>query len=138
TSPVPGNTVYLLSFTNSGTAPAFDITLLDNLPTPLTVSGAVQISGASCVHAATPPTQVKVTCAVVPIGATVKVQFTAKGVPLCKPLVNTTQLTYTSLPGPKGTGNATPGASGAMNGERIYTSPPASVTTSRCPDLVLT
>jgi fimbrial isopeptide formation D2 family protein/uncharacterized repeat protein (TIGR01451 family) len=136
-SPIAGNTVYVLSFTNSGTAAAFDINLLDNLPSPLTVSGTVQISGASCALVATPPTQVKVTCPVVPVGATVKVQFTAKGVPVCQALVNAAQLTYTSLPGPKGTGNVTPGASGATNGERIYSST-ASVTTSRCPDLVLT
>jgi large repetitive protein len=136
-SPVPGSTVYVLSYTNNGTAAAFDINLLDNLPSPLTVSGPVQVNGASCTLAATPPTQVKATCAMVPAGATVKVQFTAKGVPNCKALVNAVRLDYTSLPGLRGTGNAAPGASGATNGERVYTST-ANVTTSRCPDLVLT
>jgi uncharacterized repeat protein (TIGR01451 family)/fimbrial isopeptide formation D2 family protein len=136
-SPVPGNTVYVLSYTNNGTATAFDVNLLDNLPSPLTVSGPVQVTGASCAVMPTPPTQVKVTCAMVPAGATVKVQFTVKGVPNCKALVNTVRLDYTSLPGPRGTGNAAPGASGATNGERVYTST-ASITTSRCPDLVLT
>lgn len=136
-SPVPGNTVYVLSYTNNGTATAFDVNLLDTLPTPLTVSGPVQVTGASCAVVPTQPTQVRVTCGQVPVGATVKVQFTAKGVPNCKALVNTVRLDYTSLPGPRGTGNAAPGASGATNGERVYTST-ANVTTSRCPDLVLT
>jgi uncharacterized repeat protein (TIGR01451 family)/fimbrial isopeptide formation D2 family protein len=136
-SPVPGTALYVLGYTNTGTATAFDLTFLDNLPAPLTLSGLVAVSPSSCSVVPTPPSQVKVTCPSLPVGGTVKVQFTVKGVPLCKPLVNTAQLTYTSLPGPKGTGNATPGASGAPNGERIYSSS-ASVTTSRCPDLVLT
>lgn len=135
-SPVPGTALYVLGYTNTGTATAFDLTFLDNLPAGLTLSGLVAVSPVSCIPTTT-PSQVIVKCPSVPVGGTVKVQFTVKGVPLCKPLVNTAQLTYTSLPGPKGTGNVTPGASGAPNGERIYPSS-ASVTTSRCPDLVLT
>jgi fimbrial isopeptide formation D2 family protein/uncharacterized repeat protein (TIGR01451 family) len=136
-SPVPGNAVYILGYTNNGTATAFNLTLLDTLPPGLTLSGPVSISPSSCTLVPAGPNQVKVTCPSVPVGGTVKVQFTVKGILFCKAFVNVAQLTYTSLPGPKGTGNVTPGASGAPNGERIYSSS-ASVTTNRCPDLVLT
>lgn len=133
--PIPGTAVYVLGYTNTGTATAFDLTFLDTLPAGLTLSGLVAVSPASCASTTT-ATQVIVKCPSVPIGGTVKVQFTVKGVVSCKPFVNNVNLSYTSLPGPKGTGNATPGASGALQGERIYANP-ATVTTNRCPDLVL-
>ena len=132
------NATYLLAFSNTGTASAFDVTLLDNLPSPLTVSGAVQLTATvPCSVALTPSNQVKVTCAVVPVGASVKVQLNAVGVPLCQSLSNSASLVFSSLPGLKGTGSVTPGASGAPDGERVYPSS-VSVAMNRCPDLVLT
>ncbi len=136
-SVVPGHIVYILTFTNSGTATAFDATLLDNLPAPLTTFGPILVSPPQCLVAPTALNQVKVTCPTVPVGAMVKVQFEVTGVPLCQTLQNLAQLTYTSLPGPKGTGGATPGASGATNGERVYLSS-SGVGTNLCPDLVIT
>lgn len=131
-SPVAGTTVYQLTFANTGTSTAFDVTVLDLLPSPLTVSGPVQVSGGVSCTTSTPPGQVQVTCASLPPGATLTIQFTVKGVPACGTVVNSARLSYSSLPGPKGTGSVTPGASGAPDGERVYSNS-TSVTTDPNP-----
>ncbi|HET9229566.1 MAG TPA: hypothetical protein VFR31_22990, partial [Thermoanaerobaculia bacterium] len=67
-SSVPGTAVYELSYTNSGSATAFDLIFQDNLPSPLTVSGLVAVSPASCTVVPTPSNQVRVTCPSLPVG----------------------------------------------------------------------
>lgn len=130
--PPAGIRSYQLTFANTGTSTAFDVTVLDLLPSPLTVSGPVLVSGGVSCTISTPPGQVQVTCASLPPGATLTIQFTVKGVPACGTVVNSARLSYSSLPGPKGTGGVTPGASGAPDGERVYSNS-VSVTTDPTP-----
>jgi uncharacterized repeat protein (TIGR01451 family) len=136
---------YSLSYTNTGTATAFNVHIRDPLPTPLTVMAGPRVitsaSSISCtVNSPPPSTVVDVTCPEVPPGGMVTVNF-AWGLPPCLNVTNQATLTYTSLPGTNGTvvnptGASTPGASGSATGERIYTST-ASVVTVHCPDLAI-
>ncbi len=130
-SPVAGSTVYQLTFTNTGSSTAFDVVIKDVLPSPLALSGPVQVTGGVLCTTSTAG-QIQVSCGLLPAGGTLTVQFPVSGVTSCGASVNTAQLSYTSLPGPKGTGGVTPGASGAPDGERVYTSS-ASVTTDANP-----
>src|SRR5262249_37647992 len=129
-----------LSYTNTGTANAYDVVIQDPLPSFLTISTTIAVSPSSCTKQVTSNTIV-VTCPVISPGSSVQVQFSVRGIQLCSPLTNTATLTYTSLPGlhgtmPNTTGSFPPGASGAPRGERVYQSS-ASVTTTHCPDLTI-
>jgi uncharacterized repeat protein (TIGR01451 family) len=136
----PATAIYQLSYTNTGTASAFDVLIQDPLPASLVVSSSsVTVTPSSCTLQPITLNTVSVTCPVVPVGGSVKVQFSVSGVSLCTPVTNTATLTYTSLPGPHGTllnptGAFPPGASGAPRGERVYSSS-ASLVTQHCPDL---
>jgi uncharacterized repeat protein (TIGR01451 family)/fimbrial isopeptide formation D2 family protein len=121
---------YTVQYTNNGTADAFDVVLKDTLPAGLTL-GTVT---ASC-PVATLPNQITMTCAQVPKapnpGSTVIVTYQAIANPATCPatLQNGATLTWTSLPGPKGTlvnptGSSTPGNSGLVDGERDGVTPP--------------
>jgi hypothetical protein len=142
----PTQVGYGLSYTNNGTATAFDVDIHDPLPAPLTVATGVTVSTSSssfsCTVNSPPPTDlVDVTCPKVPPGGTVTITFAAAALPLCVSATNQATLTYTSLPGPHGTvpnptGAFPPGASGAPRGERVYSSS-ASAVSLHCPDLAI-
>ena len=115
---------YTVQFTNNGTADAFDVVLKDALPPGLTLgtitAGCPFTSGGNVIT---------VNCAQVPKapspGSTVIVNYQALANPATCPvtLPNQANLTWTSLPGPKGTlvnqtGSSTPGNPGLVDGER--------------------
>lgn len=143
----PPTANYKITYTNNGTATAFDVLMTDALPAGQTIIGTVLID--SSPPGCTAPTLLSSQIAgnvltvpdpkppqpqpplQMPIGCTVTVTFKAtvdQSVP-CKP--NEVKVTYTSLPGPNGTpngkpenatGSSTPGATGDNNGERPYSS----------------
>jgi uncharacterized repeat protein (TIGR01451 family)/fimbrial isopeptide formation D2 family protein len=134
----PGGTVtYTITLTSNGSSDAFDVALTDIFPAStlagLTASAPV-MSPAGCatftapvftsttMTSGTPPLLPKM-----PVGCTATFTITGHLLPgLCPaPVINRAGVTYTSLPGLKGTAaNATgatvPGNPGAVDGERIY------------------
>lgn len=129
-----GDTVtYTVTLTNPGgsnSATAFDVDFTDTLPaTYLTLldtsqpanfsivlsggaSGATNLSAGNTVH---------VTVDSMPVGSQVVITYKATVTTAVTPsqaIDNTGQVTWTSLPGPRGTGDATPGAPGSGTGER--------------------
>jgi fimbrial isopeptide formation D2 family protein/uncharacterized repeat protein (TIGR01451 family) len=129
-----GDTItYQLQFTNSGTAPAFDITVTDALnavlTAPVTVSGSTTggdcgstVSTVSGSYSA-PNATATVTCLAAGGTATVNITATVSSTALAGyTFGNSAGLVYTSLPGTgtvgNPTGSTTPGASGTTNGER--------------------
>jgi len=142
----PTQVGYSLTYTNTGTATAYDVDIHDPLPAFLTVATGVIVSTSSpslvCTVNSPPPTAlVDVTCPQVPPGGTVTVTFAAAVLPLCVSATNQPTLTYTSLPGlhgtvPNPTGAFPPGAPGAPKGKRIYTSS-ASTVSLHCIDLAI-
>lgn len=140
-SVAPTIATYQLSYTNTGTANAYDIVIQDPVPSSLFVFGVTVTSSSPCTSQVTSSNTVMVTCPVIGPGSSVQLQFSVRGLQLCTPLTNTATLTYTSLPGlhgtvPNTTGGFPPGASGAPRGERVYPSS-ASVVTTHCPDLAI-
>jgi uncharacterized repeat protein (TIGR01451 family) len=141
TSVVPGGTVqYTVTITNTGTADAFDVVFTDTLPSDLTpVSTSLSISPAALGCTGSISGQiVTVNCPTVPkapnpnLPVTITYQATVSTtVPCNTTLTNSAKVTWTSLPGPKGTvnnptGSSTVGNSGAIDGERDgVTAPPA-------------
>lgn len=131
-----GNTInYTVTYTNLGTATAFEVRILDNLDAAyldLTI-GSVATNGADLDCAAPTVTnnsddganRVDVTVGSVPVNCTVAITYSAVLTTSVVPgqtYLNTANITYTSLPGAGTTGNPTgsntPGGSGAVNGER--------------------
>lgn len=133
TTVVQGVTVtYTVTITNSSLVDAFDVQFSDALPLGLNfVPSSVMVTG-SC----TPPTGIStaaplVTCAEIPVGGVVTITYKALAFPYTCPvtLTNNARVTWTSLPGPKGTTSnstmsSTPGNSGAPDGERDGSNPP--------------
>lgn len=124
---------YQLQFTNSGTAPAFDITVTDTLNAvltgPVSVSGST--TGGNCGSTVStvsgsytaPTVTATVTCLAAGGTATVNITANVSNTALAGlTFGNTANLVYTSLPGTGSAGNptgsVTPGASGTGNGER--------------------
>jgi len=138
---LPGGARYLLSSTNTGTAPAFDVRLRDTLPPGVTVSGPLVLNPATCTVASAGPSVVDVACPVLAPGTPLTLQLDVTGIQTCQSFKNQARLDRSSLPGLKGTfpnptGSQTPGASGAPKGERIYTSL-ADLVTHHCADLAI-
>ncbi|HET9211177.1 MAG TPA: hypothetical protein VFR03_12300, partial [Thermoanaerobaculia bacterium] len=113
-----GSTIatYQLSYTNTGTANAYDVVIQDPVPSSLFVFGVTVTSSSPCTSQVTSGNAVVATCQVLGPGSSVQLQFNVRGLQLCTPLTNTATLTYTSLPGPQGTkpnttGGFPPGAS---------------------------
>lgn len=125
---------YSVTYSNASGAnvsAAFDAHLVDALPSAdLTLNlASVTVTlggGASGLTNSSAGNTVDITIAQVPPGGTVRVDYTATlktSVTPGQQVQNTAKLGYTSLPGANGTtvnstGSATPGASGATNGER--------------------
>ncbi|HKO99586.1 MAG TPA: SdrD B-like domain-containing protein [Pyrinomonadaceae bacterium] len=121
---------YTVQYTNNGTADAFNVELRDTLPPGLTF-GTIT---AGCPFTNVPANTLTVTCAQIPKapnpGSTVVVSYQAVANPTKCPVIldNRANLTWTSLPGPKGTtvnqtGSSTPGNSGSSDGERDGVTP---------------
>jgi fimbrial isopeptide formation D2 family protein/uncharacterized repeat protein (TIGR01451 family) len=113
---------YDLTITNSGTADAFELRISDALPANQTLTGvAIQTNpgGVTLTNNSTGNT-VDATLNRLNVGATVVVRISATldTLPATVDQTNTATLTYTSLPGERGTGNSTPGTSGSTTGER--------------------
>jgi uncharacterized repeat protein (TIGR01451 family) len=122
---VQGGTVtYTVTIANAGTADAFDVAFTDTLPVGLTpIAGSLSFP-AGCTGTLAAP-NVSVTCATIPVNGSVSIAYQAVANPGSCPatLTNQAKVTWTSLPGPKGTcpnptGSCTPGNSGAIDGER--------------------
>ncbi len=141
-----GTVTYTVAITNNGTADAFDIYFHDSLPSDLApISGSVSCSGCSGSSAGILWQNIIATCPRLNVGHTITIAYQAIVSPTaapCTSLTNSATVTWTSLPGPKGTppgsnnstGQQTVGPSGAatppnnvVNGERNGSSvfPPA-------------
>ncbi|HWW62648.1 MAG TPA: hypothetical protein VN181_14840, partial [Thermoanaerobaculia bacterium] len=129
----PGGLVsYTVTLTSDGTSDAFDIKLNDLVPPSLinVMPNPAVMNPPGCATFTAPAAGNTVTSTSIKmpkkpaIGPMCSATFTIHGqlAPgICPPKVtNIATVTWTSLPGPKGTGNVTPGASGAVDGERIY------------------
>jgi len=127
-----GNTInYTVTYTNTGTATAFDVRILDNLnATYLDLTIASVLINVSDVDCAAPTVinnsndglnRVDITVGSVPVNCTVVITYSAVLTTSVVPnqsYINTANLTYTSLPGDNGTGDVTPGTPGSDTGER--------------------
>lgn len=134
-----GGTVnYTVTITNSPTADAFDVQFADTLPSGLTfVPASVNVTGSCLPFAGISIAAPLVSCDRVKANGVVTITYKAVANPPTCPttLTNQATVTWTSLPGPKGT---TPnltlsntnvvlgpsGANGANNGERNGVTPP--------------
>lgn len=138
---LPGGARYRLSYTNSGTATAFEVRLRDLLPSGLTVSGlAPSLDIPGCTFASSGPSFVDMTCPSVAPGQTLFLLVDVLGFQTCQTFENQARLDLSSLPGPQGTvsnptGSQTPGASGAANGERVDSSGTVKLASQHCSDL---
>jgi large repetitive protein len=116
--------VYTLTYSNTGNAAAFDVRLLDTLdPTLDLLSVVVDTTAPNSVDASTLGLggQVDVSLPKLLPGEAATVTVTARVSGTVNPgaiVANTSNLTYTSLPGSRGTGDVAPGLSGAVDGER--------------------
>ena len=132
-TPDAGDVVtYTVKLTNGGNADAFDTTLADVLPAFLANTTIANVAGAGLgvgnftiangtlqVNAATDPSGIFLSRLAGNNAVTINVQGTLlQGVNPGQVVPNTANVTYTSEPGPNGTGNATPGAAGSPTGER--------------------
>ena len=107
-----GNPVtYTVTYSNTGTATAFEVRLLDILPAvfaSVSVDAVTLTGGAAGVTNITAGTTVDVTIATVPVGGGVTVQYTGMlAVNVQQQIINTANVTYTSLPGTGTAGNPT-------------------------------
>lgn len=129
TSVLPNGIVtFTVNVTNIGTTDAFDVLITDPPVSGLSILGPGTVSS-SCSTPTLNTTNGTVTVPQIPMGCTVTRKFEAKVTAACPTasVTNTVYATYSSLPGtgtPIGatnqTGSVTPGASGAVNGERQY------------------
>jgi uncharacterized repeat protein (TIGR01451 family) len=126
---LPGGVIlFNVDVKNNGTTDAFEVKITDP-PTPgLSLSGAGTVSS-TCSTPTLDPITGTVTVPTMPVGCTVTRRFEAKVTAKCPTasVTNTAYATYSSLRGngtPIGptnqTGSVTPGASGAVDGERQY------------------
>lgn len=121
-----GDVVFTLTLNNpqtGNTAFAYDLQILDALPAPWTLISVDSISGSGGVSGITDNslgTNLDIAVASFPPDGQLVVVLTATapGVLPAGELVNTLDLTYTSLPGDFGTGNQTQGNPGDSDGER--------------------
>lgn len=121
--PIGGDVTFTLTLTNNGTADAYDISILDNLPaeyTGLSVDNIQLNGGANGSTDNSVDTDLDVLIDHIPVGGSVVITYTgtASGPIAASSVQNTATATYTSLPGAQGTGDVTPGNSGDVDGER--------------------
>jgi uncharacterized repeat protein (TIGR01451 family) len=131
-----GTVAYTVTITNTGPLQAFDVQFTDTMAAGLTfVPNSTTVTG-GCVLAGINSTSPAVTCSSVATGGVVTIKYNAIANPTSCPatLTNQAAVTWTSLPGPKGTAinptlsNPTvvlgaSGANGATDGERDGVTP---------------
>jgi uncharacterized repeat protein (TIGR01451 family)/fimbrial isopeptide formation D2 family protein len=124
-----GDTVaYRLTYSNTGATDAFEVRVLDVLDSTYFTLGSitVDLSNSVCVAGHTNDSvgnTLDVTVNQVPVGCQVVIEYEATLKVAVEPestYPNTADLTYTSLPGDKGTGDVTPGDPGDSDGERNH------------------
>lgn len=119
---VAATATYTITLTNNGTATAFDVRLSDHLPACLSNLAGVQVSTPATNNSTA--TTLDLTITSIPVNGIVTIQYTATvRCTECSKLLNTANVTWTSLPGPLGTTvnnttSSTPGPSGSATGER--------------------
>ncbi len=121
-----GTVVYTVSLSNpSGgfNANAYDVNISDALPatwTGLTIDSITPTGGVSGVTDNSAGTVVDIDVASFPAGGSLTVVYSASAAgPIADGVItNTVSAIWTSLPGTQGTGSATPGNSGDIDGER--------------------
>lgn len=116
------NVTYQITFSNSGTATAFDAHVLDSLPGNLSNLANVNVTlggGASGITNNSNASQLDTTIGQIPVGGTVTITYTAQVNNAALAASDTANLTYTSLIG-SGTplAGSTQGAVGSTTGER--------------------
>jgi fimbrial isopeptide formation D2 family protein/uncharacterized repeat protein (TIGR01451 family) len=122
---VGSNFSYDITINNTGTADAFDLRVTDPLPAGQTLVGvAIQTNpGGVTLANNSVGNSVDALLNRLNAGATVVLRITAQlsALPATVNQTNTATVTYTSLPGERGTADATPGAPGTDTGERTGT-----------------
>lgn len=121
-----GDIQFTVVITNTGgafDADAYDLNLIDTLPgdwDSMSVDSIVPAGGTSGITDNSAGTVLDIDIAQMPAGGSLTVVYTATaGGPLTPgTLTNTASVTWTSLPGSRGTGSVTPGNSGDADGER--------------------
>jgi len=126
-----GDTVtYTVTYSNTGSATAFDVVLTDPLPGATLTLGTVNAVGAGGVTGldttGTAGNTISVVATTIPVGGSITITYTATLNTSVQPgtaINNTASLVYTSLPGPLGTtsnptGSSITTASGTATGER--------------------
>ena len=114
---------YEVTFSNSGSASALDVLILDGLATELalqtpsiSVATTGSVSGIDTTNSNVNLLDIRI--GELGVGATVTVQYTVDVTFAGTAIRNDVDVTYSSLPGTQGTASATPGSSGDADGER--------------------
>ena len=116
-------TLIVAGVSGGSTATGYDIQITDVLPTAasaMTIDSITPVGGASGITDNSAGTTLDVTVATLPEGATVTIVYSATypAPQTVGNLINNAEVAWTSLPGTQGTGSATPGNSGDVDGER--------------------
>ena len=128
------NVTYSITFSNTGTAPAYDVTVTDALPAELDLVNSTDVtfsttgSGSFTNTSNATTDTVNVVLSVLEVGESVTITVTATledAAGALQTIANTANLAYSSLPGSNGTspnptGSTTPGAPGSPTGERTF------------------
>ena len=111
-------TTFEIAFGNTGSAPAYDLSVADALPAGMTLqTGSVVVTTPGSFTDGSDAADLDITIDRLAPGETVTVRYTVDVVNATAK-TNAASLTYSSLPGDNGTGDATPGAPGSATGER--------------------
>ncbi len=127
---IGGMADYTLTITNTGTATAFDVIVVDSLPPCITSASVGGLP--SGVADNTTGSVLSFVIPSIEVGGSITIPYQATiACAECEDLENTAHATWTSLPGPgtsnNPTGSVTPGNSGAIDGERNGSSAPSSL-----------
>jgi fimbrial isopeptide formation D2 family protein len=119
-----GSVTYQVTYSNTGTATAFDVQMRDILPSPALTLNTASVTvtpagGAAGVTDSSAGNTVDVVLSTIPVGGSVTITYTASvnSATQSAAIPNTAAVTYTSLPGGGTVVNAT-GSSTPVNGER--------------------
>ncbi len=118
-----GTATYTITVTNPPgltVAPAYDLRVVDMLGRSLVVTGVTPSGGVTGVTDNSTTSTVDVSVGVFPPGGQLVITYRAAvaALPPGTQVDNTASASWTSLPGPQGTGNLVPGAPGEPDGER--------------------
>lgn len=113
--------LFTVQISNTGNAPAYNVQIAHPIPTDMTYLMMAGATGQSPDTSLASGGTLYLGYTSFAAGTTSTVQyrfFVSNTVEPGEVVANTSTVTYTSLPGTQGTGNVTPGASGAATGER--------------------